>query len=555
MGFNGYLYGPSGQQIFPTPRESPGKFKPRPLLSREVKRSISQYDHAELVSISASICCRIPALRAAIRDKNSWAFQNWIPIYMGEDEAWGEAAEEYLNHEVLPNAMFRELRQDFAWGMRVSGMGLDMHGDDLAVFTEDEYHNPKIEYISAPRIGNGVAMPGYVSTMFSGSMSSMYRPDGMATVDSGVYKGLPIYNGVIRSNGRPVAARVLGYADDGNPTYSDIPIGLAGGTHYACEMEFFGQGRGLPRPAASILHWMNKEYIDDQFLKGLANAAERTVIHKLAPGKDAMESRGNAITQSSQSITKVDIYGNQVLDDSGAPTTEEQAVFVERSADGSVTYIGADEDLAGLNYECPHPNVEDFAIRVLTETLADLGWSWSLTDSSNTSRAPTRVEMEKANNSVESRQSVEEARSVQFFQYAIAKGMQNGRIPKNSNGTDPFKWGIGFPAKMTVDQGNDVTASLNRLRMGLTSRRRLDAQDGYIYKHTLREQRKEVRALMQAASDALKFARGLQGGENFTFDQAMAMFYQPSPNAPMPVTAPAADNADAVPNKFKSAKK
>ena len=83
-GYQGFIYGPSGQQIFPTPRESPGKYKPRPLLNREIKRSISQYDHAELVSLAVSLCCRIPALRAAIRDKNSWAFANWMPIYMGQ---------------------------------------------------------------------------------------------------------------------------------------------------------------------------------------------------------------------------------------------------------------------------------------------------------------------------------------------------------------------------------------------------------------------------------------------------------------------------------------
>ena len=69
MAYAGYLFGPSGQQIYATPRESPGRYRPRPLLNREIKRSISQYDHAELVSLSASLCCRIPVLRAAIRDK------------------------------------------------------------------------------------------------------------------------------------------------------------------------------------------------------------------------------------------------------------------------------------------------------------------------------------------------------------------------------------------------------------------------------------------------------------------------------------------------------
>ncbi|GEM_PF-2135988 len=521
-GFQGFLYGPSGQQIYPTPRESPGKYKPRPLLNREIKRSISQYDHAELVSLATSICCRIPALRAAIRDKNSWAFTNWLPIYMGDNEAWGEAAEEYLTHEVLPNAMFRELRGDFAWGMRVSGMGLDMHGDDLCIFTEDEQHNPKIDIVPGPRIGNGLPGFQWVSTMFSGAFMTAMRADGMGVVDGGRYNGLPIYNGVIRVGGKPIAVRVLGFNPDGTTAFYDIDLAPFT-AHYACELEFFGQGRGLPRVAASVLHWCKKEEIDDQFLKGLANAAQRAVVHKLPPGQDVAQARGNAVVL--KYVTPPATTAN--------PSPEEKAVFVEYSQDGNVAYIGADEELAGINFENPHPNSEQFAVRILMECLADLGWPYALLDASATSRAPTRLEAQKANNSISERQSIEEIRSVRFFQYAIAKGMENKRIPRNDAGLDPFKWGVGFPAQLSVDQGNDVTAALNRLRMGLTNERIEAAKDGYIAKHIRRQREKEVRDIMVAADRAYAFAQNL-GHKTFTFDQSMALFYQPSVNPPTP---------------------
>lgn len=524
MAYSGFIYGPQGQQIYPTPRESPGKYRPRPLLNREIKRSISQYDHAELVSLSASLCCRIPALRAAIRDKNSWAFANWLPVYMGDDDAWGEAAEEYLTHEVLPNAMFRELRQDFSWGMKVSGMGLDMHGDDLCIFTEDEQHNPKVDFIPAPRIGNGYPGLGWVSTMFTGTYSAPMRADGMGIVwdEKSKFNGMPIYNGVIRKDGRPVAVRVQGYDESGLPMYFDVELGVNSGTHYACEMEFFGQGRGLPRVAASVLHWCKKEEIDDQFLKGLANAAQRAVIHKLAPGMDASQARGNALQQSTQTVT--DSNGNSV----------DQAVFVEYSQDGNVQYIGADEDLAGISFENPHPNAEAFAVRILMECLADLGWPYPLLDASSTGRSPTRLETSKANNSIYERQTIQEVRSVRFFQYAIAKGMANGRIPKNNAGLDPYKWAVGFPAQISVDQKNDVDSALSRLRMGLTNERIESAKDGYIAKHIRRQREKEVKDLMLAADRAYKFAQSL-GHDNYSFDQAMGMFYQPSPNPPQPL--------------------
>lgn len=543
--FTGFLYGPNGQQIYPTPRESPGKYRPRPVLNREIKRSISQYDHAELVSLSASLSCRIPALRSAIRDKNSWAFSNWLPIYMGDDEKWGEAAEEYLIHEVLPHAMFRELRQDFSWGMRISGMGLDMHGDDLAVFTEDEQHNPRIHIAASPLLGNGTPGLGWVSSMYSGAFNGM-RADGMGVVNEGKFKGLGIYNGIIRQNNRWIACRVLGFDDSGNPFYSDIE--LSGSAHYACEQEFFGQGRGLPRVSASVLHWMKKEEIDDQFLKGLANAAQRAVVHKLPAGKDAAMALGNAITETSVSVPKLDSSGNVVTDNDGNVLTEDRAVFVEYSQDGNVQYIGADEELGGISFENPHPNAEDFAVRVLMECLGDLGWSWELLDSTSTGRAPTRMVCQKANNSICERQSIEEHRSVRFFQHSIAKGMENGRIPPNRNGTDPYKWGIGFPKELSVDQGNDVSAALDRLRYGLTNERIEASKEGLIAKRIRKDREKEVKDLITAADKALKFARNL-GHAEFTFEQAMALFYQPSPNAPTSQTKQSETAKTAPPTK------
>jgi hypothetical protein len=510
------LYGPNGAQLYPTPRESPGKYPRTVPLNRENKKSISQYDHSELLSISAQLACRIPSLRAAIRDKNQWAFSAWLPIYMGEDEKWGEAAEEYLINEVLPNALFRELRQDFTWAMRISGMGLDMHGDDLAINTEDEQHNPKIDIIPSPRIGSGLQGTGFSTSVFNGAFSGA-RGDGMSIVNEGEYKGCAIYNGMIRRGGRWVAARVLGFDDAGNPYYNDVPLGNL--SHFACEMEFMGQGRGLPRISSSILRWIKKEQIDDQLMKALENAARHSVIRKLPPGKDAAMALGNAIHETTVPCTNSD------------GTTEDRTVFVKYSEDGNVQYIDSDENLEGLDFEIPHPNTEAFAIRVLMECLADLGWSYELLDTASTGRAPTRVVTQKANNSIYERQSIQEIRSIRFFQHAIAKGMENGRIPKNRNGTDPYKWGIGFPASMSIDQGNDVSAALDRLKMGLTNERIEAAKDGHIAKHILRQRKKEYFAKLKAADEAMEFAQGLKHGKEVTFEKHMEFFYQPNPNS------------------------
>lgn len=553
--YPGYLYGPIGQRIYPSPLDSPGKYRPRQYISREIKKSISQFDHSELVSLSTQLCSRIPALRSAIRDKNAWAFAHWSPLFTGDNEKWGEQVEEWLQHEVFPNACFQELRPDYTWGMRVSGMAMDIHADDLAIFTEDEYHNPRIMFVPGPRIGNGPGGGGFLSTVMSLASGITTRPDGQSITDNGKYKGFPIYNGIIRVKGKPVAARVLGTDDKGEPTFTDLDLGFNFGTHYANEYEWFGQGRPVPRVAAAVLQWMSKEEIDDLLLKGLKLAASKTVIHKLPPGQDAAMARGNAIESSIISTPSLDANGNQIVDGNGNPETIDQEVFVEYTPDGNVTYIGSDEELGGLDYDNPTSNVEAFAVRVMRECLKDIGWSYELLDMSSTGRAPTRLTTEAANISITDRQSIQRTRTIQFVRYAVAKGIKNKQIPENDagGGMDAMKWAIGYPAQMSVDQGNDVQAALSRLKMGLTNERIEAAKDGHISKHIRRQRKKEIKDIMDAANEAYDYAHSM-GHEGFTFQQAMELHYQPNPNSAAQPTAPYSEQpepAEPTPQKTK----
>lgn len=529
--YAGFMYGPIGQRIYPSPLDSPGKYRPRQFISREIKKSISQFDHSELLSLSTQLCSRIPALRSAIRDKNAWAFAHWPALYTGENEKWGEQVEEWLHHEVFPNACFNELRPDYAWGMRISGMGMDIHADDLAIFTEDEFHNPRIMFIPAPRIGNGPGGGGFYSTVMNLTSGITIRPDGQSETIDGQFAGLPIYNGIIRRNGKPIAARVLGTDEKGKPTFTDLQLGFNYGTHYANEYEWFGQGRPVPRIAASVLQWMQIEEIDDNLLKALKLASTKMVTHKLPPGQDAAMARGNAIEMSALSAQQFDASGNLVVDSSGNAVLADQEVYVEYLPDGNVMYLGSDEELAGLDYGNPSSDVEAFAMRVTRGCLKDLGWSYELLDLSSTGRAPTRLTTEMANLSITDRQSVQRVRTIQFIRYAVAKGMENKQIPRNdaNMGLDAMQWGIGFPAQISVDQGNDVTAAIQMLKVGLTNERIEDAKSGHVAKHILRQREKEINAKMAAANRTVEFVKSL--GQELPFEKAVELYYQPNPNS------------------------
>lgn len=515
------ILGPSGQRLYPSPRENPSKYRSRPQLARDPKRAISQYDHAELVTISAQLVSRIPVLRAAIRQKSEWAFagDSWQPIYFGQHEAWGDIATDWLVQEVYPNAMRGTVRKDLIKGLQVSGMGWDIHGDDLAIFSVKN-GMPAMTVIPGTRIGNGDAKFGWWSQQ-NVSGGSTLDPMGYGICVGGAYDGWRIYNGIIFDDeDEPVAARVLGWKRvDGKfeQAYVDVRLGMAHGAHLASEFEWHGMGRSLPRIASCVLPWMDKEETDDLFQKGIKNAASKNVIHKLGSGQDATDARGNAIEAVA-------------IPAEATASGQEEKVYVEYAEGGNTTYIGSEEQLTAFLYEQPHPNVEEFAVRRIRECLNDYGWLYELTDLSSTGRAPTRLGTELVNNSIWQKQSTGETRLNWFIKFAIGVGIANKHIPPPPAGPlhEPYLWTFGYPKEMSVDAGNDVKASLERLRYGLTSQRVECARWGYVLKRINRDREKEVAELLERAARVVEQAKAL--GHELPFLKALELFWQPSAN-------------------------
>lgn len=534
------IVGPRGQKLYASPKEHPGKYRRSGGLPRDIKMAISPTDWAEQVELSARLCSRIPSLRGAIRQKSEWAFagDSWQPIYYGAHAAWGEIVEDWLTRVVFPNALRGNVRKDLIKAMQVSGMGWDIHGDDLALFMLGKGNMPQMRIVPGTCIGNGPESKsgayGWTSTVSGGVYQvGSYALNGYGTCVGGRYDGYRIYNGVIIDDEEePIAARVVGLKRDGGKwveTFADFDLGFQHGTHMASEYEWHGMGRPLPRLAASILQWMNKEQVDQNFMKGIDLMARQTVIHKLAPNQDAGDARGDA----AQIIETTDADGNT------------QQILVDTVEAGDVKYISSGEDLAGLNYENPHPNVEDFAKRIVSECLSDLGWPYELTNLSSTGRAPTRLSCELANNSQWQKQCTGEARLFGFVKYAIGVGITHGHIPKPPAGPpeEPYKWTFGYPKEMSVDQGNDVKAMLDMLRFGLTSQRITSSKWGYVQKRIRQDRRRENMGLIDDAAELVKYAKE-KHSQDLPFQKAIELFYQPGANpAAIPAPKPADNNA------------
>ena len=519
------IVGPYGETLYPSPRSNPSKYRPAIPLRREMRHAITQYAHSQMITDCTQLACAIPVLSGAIRQMCEWAFagDSWQPIHYGEDEKWGELAADYLVHEVFPNCIRRTPAKSLIKAVQVSAKGWIVQGDDLALFSTDENNNPVMTCIPATLIGNGDIGTGWWSALtVTSGLSVFANPYGFGICVGGRYDGYRIYNGVIYDDKEePIAVRVLGWKRaDGNsykqgkgswePTYTDFNLGFQFGTHMAFPYDWHGMGRPMPRIASAAIAWKDFQERDDNFQKGIKLASTKTVLHKLAEGQDAAQARGDA----AQQITVVDNDGN------------EQTVFVETMEGGDVTYISSAENLEGMKFENPHPNVEEFAVRKLREQVFDLGWLFELIDLSESGRAPTRLGCELVNNSIWQLQTIGEERMFWFTKFAIAKAIQNKRLPVPSKGglMEPYLWTFGYPKEMSVDAGNDVTAMLKMLQTGLTSQRVSSSKYGYVRKQIRRDRQKEGFDLVDDAVAMLEYAK--TKNQELPFVKAMEYFYQ-----------------------------
>jgi hypothetical protein len=548
------ICGPRGESLYPSPQDRPGKYRHTNSLQRDIKRSISEYDHAEKVTLCAQIAARIPALSGAIRQKNEWAFppDSWQPIFYhdySDNDTWSDAAEEWLVHTVFQQALIGNSRKDLIRSIAVSGMDADRHGRDLAIFRCDASTGfmPRMQVVPGPRIGNGKGGDGgwwssqTVSQVGFGSSGS--HGSGYSICKGGEFDGYRIYQGIIHnSNDEPIAARILGMKLEGGnwiETYSDVRLGFQYGTHLWSEYDWHGMGSPLPKMSAAILKWLRKEEIDDLLLTGLANAASQTVIHQLAEGEDAPTALGDGLDM----VETMDANGNT------------QTVYVAPIGDGGTKYIGSNEDLKGLSYENPHPNVQEFSRGNLVECLHDYGWPYSFLDSGDGGRAATRLDCELANNSIWQKQSPGEERLCAFVKFAIACGITHKHLAPAPLGPldAPYKWTFGSPKEISVDAGNDVTAYLQMLRFGLTSQRIGTSRWGYVLKRIAKDRRKEAMMLADNTKAYIEYVK--KEGMDITSPEylsASQFFYQPSPNPFMPQAAkPETDDSTTAPTEKK----
>jgi hypothetical protein len=452
-----------------------------------------------MLNYSRQLFAQLANLGSAIVDKNFWAFGDaWDPHYTGENEIWGREATAFLKEQFYPNAD-RHGRHDWLTLLYLSGIAWDRDGDDLMLLTEDGAGFPKVEFITGARIGSGDVMGGDF-------------------VDGGPYDGLRIYDGIIFNEaGTPVAARVLGIDEVGELSHQDYSIGYGGRADLAYLPEWQDQGRGIPLVGRCSLDWMDLQDIDTFLKRGIKRASAVGLVHKNVEGEASL---GNEV-----------VTEEETTDSDGASVK----VAYEEIEGGEMYYLRSTdgEDLAGLNFSTPHPNVEAFIARIERRGIKAVGWAYELIYLNESGRAATRLVVDLGNQSIWKHQRLGLRRTWRATRYALAKAMKNGFLSRNADARDAyFAWDFGLPKPLSVDAGNDEQADRENLKIGTTNKALIAQKNGRYWEEIQRQRKLEI---IVTAADAAEIETATKG--KVTFERAMDLLEQRSPNPVQPAKA------------------
>jgi hypothetical protein len=421
------------------------------------KRAITRYDWNQSLTLSRQLSARLGEFQGAICQKSTYVIgDSWCPRFLGKNQAWGRDVEDYLEYwfEV---ANLRGEPFDFVTSLFVDSIAQDRDGD-AAMATVMDGKEPRVQFIPAHRIA------------FRNSISQ--DSSGYLTVPSGRFEGAKAYNGVIfDKKGRVVGYNVLGESKDDDRQFSVAEMQLL------YEPQWSDQGRGIPAAATALLSWMDYEDIHHFLKRQVKMDSAQGIMHYNEEGA-AEDSRdfidGKASGAENQDVLVEKLEGNEIL-------------YFKSNGGGKLEAYRSDR---------PHPNVDNYTMRILRGCLLAMGWFYELYDPSKVGGASTRMIQDMARASVRRRQRNMRKRFLRAIVHAITVGMDNRDIPRNED-PDWMRWEPTLPSKLTVDARYDDKTKMERIRMGAGTYANLYGDEGNWWEDEMVQRIKEQKFIQE----------------------------------------------------------
>lgn len=457
-------------RLYPAPSSHPYDSRPRPQVKPKIYENVLPRDRWEQVQYSSVIASRVTNIEDALTKKAEFAVGDaWHVRYRGSNKPWGKRMMAFINETYYRTCNYLGEAHDFHSTLKQLSFALDVQADYGAVFDNE---TGTAQFLSYDRIGSGDDWGANV-----GSNLTKCATLGVSTLQSGWGSilqdyiindpkswadGARIIDGVIvDQNLRRLGYRVLGYDEDGNQTYADIP---ANSMHFNYDAtRWLNQVRGIPALASLI---DDSNTVDDaNYYWGQAIK----LAAAMAIGRESKDGRPASGAIQETEITEDGLDG----------TTRKFRVGVEQRTAGIVELSTDNEEaLKVLDFNRPSLNEAEFIKRLETSFLAK-HWPRALIYPEDLARAGARAIAQQVRQIVWARQRAIERTARWWVDRAISWAMRTGRIPENAATFDPYNYEFTLPGEFTIDEGNDGKMYLAFLGRGCITRGIICNKQGY----------------------------------------------------------------------------
>jgi hypothetical protein len=497
------LYGPSGKgtarqhlrwsgavnnALFQTATQTQDR-KSVSALDYDVHRTVTNMGRRTMMTLGRKTYVDHRSIGRAIEEMADLASAVFLPQYYGENTAWGERAEMWLeNHDRVCDVAGPPYNMRLYRRLLLTSLVYD--GDMLTVLVKTPDGFPMLQCVPGHRIGNAY---------------------DLNYVQGGEYDGARIIDGVIVDGvNRALAYRVnTGENPYDYTQFVDIP---ARDAFLSFIPLFRGQVRGFSElgmvafEAQDVRETDRNQRLQSKLAAGIG-LLERNELGEAPPPGDT----GTPIVTAGTST----------------------ALSTEQFSDGiEVRYFRSSDPNAGiemLKNDNPSLNQREYRGDVLRDIFAGIGNSKDFAlDSTKIGGAPLRVLIERINRSIQSaRDLVLTPACMRFDGFRVSCAIQTGSLPEDK---DWWKWTYQTGAELTADKKYDAEVDAMEEARGYIPRARVTAKRGAYIEDV-------DKAIERDADNKWTRAKALATKFNIPIEAAYNSMWNEQPNG-IPVPAP-----------------
>lgn len=431
--------------------------------TQTLTKEVSVGEWRRIVSASNKAFWNFGPIQGAIEEKAMYVVgKSWQPRHVGGKgdrsvREWAAEAEEWLINQFYPVAYVNGL--DFVTGLYLDSVAIDRDGDTFTLYSESRDGYPQFQAIPWHAVGS--------------------RDNG-ATIESGPYRGLRSYNGVIFSRGRPVGYNVFG--EDQSDAEQDQQIS-ARSMDYLSEPRSVDQVRGFPAVTSALIDLRDLTTVQQYMREASKLCASIGMIEHNEMGMGDPNDPAFQLMNAEIPRQPSQLVGEEIMG-------------------GSVRYFraGSGSKVEQMEQVQPSDAQERLMDRLMRNCLHGCGMPYEFFwDPSKLSGPAVRQVITKVNRSVSDRQTLLRAVARRRVGYAISKAIKLGILdpyPGNDLGGS-LKWEFLYPPTLTIDQGYANGDAREAYKLGMRTLTDILAESGRTVEQLLDEREAEELAIRE----------------------------------------------------------